>query len=369
MRKRKHYNMYESLTEFISLHQAFKNASRGKRNRMSVISLAVRLEESLLDIQRKLRDGTYEFGPYRSFHVYIPKKRLIESACFRDRIVHHAICAKLEPVFLPQFYRYSFACLPGRGTHKGMLALAHWMRTSRRPYYLKCDVSKYFPSIDRHVLLSLLSRSIGDVKMMALLERLIFSAPRTGIPIGNLTSQLFANVYLHELDNYVKRQLGQPYYIRYMDDFVFLLPSRLEAVELRAKVEDFVESKLKMQLSPQKVRVGHVNEGLPFVGYCLRPNRIRVRGASLRRSRRLVIQSYKKSFPAKSFRIRENWDAALVRQSPFFRSWSSFVGQTNYADDAFYLQRRLLADIERSSRDKVDKREKGNLHLQTAVGP
>ncbi len=362
MRKRKFDGLFDSMADFLNLRDAFYAASKGKRDRLAVATFQSTLEMNLFAMEKDLQNETYEFGPYRSFYVSEPKRRLIESARFRDRVVHHAICMKLNPIFFPRFYEYSFACLPGKGTHSSMLTLHKWVQKSGRPYFLKCDIRKYFPSVKRPILLGILKRTLADEKLLRLLEKLILTAPRTGIPIGNLTSQLFANIYLNELDQYVKRELKEPYYVRYMDDFVFLLNSHEEALRLREKIEKFVVEKLDLELSPEKVRIGLVDEGLPFVGYCLRPYSVRVRGASLRRCRKKVVAAYKKSF-ADGMSVREKWGEDIVRHSLFYRSWSSYVGQTRYAEDSFYLQEKLLNEIEEYSLEIRERRKEGSTPL------
>lgn len=348
MRKRKVFGLFEPMVEFSTLRQAFYRAAKGKKDRLAILSFQADLEGNIFDIQERLRNETYPFGPYRSFYVTEPKRRLIESACFQDRVVHHAMHERLEPLFDAQFYEYSFACRTGRGTHSAMLALHSWMRQSKLPIFLKCDIRKYFTSVHRPKLMSILRRSIGDEKMMRLLERLILSAPGAdGLPIGNLTSQLLANVYLNELDQFVKRKLRIKHYIRYMDDFVFLLEDKDVARALKETIKEFVSDELKLELSPEKVRIGQVLEGLPFVGYCLRPNEIRVRGAAMRRMRKKVRRAYRMSF-GRSYEMSEDfWDSQKTRHSLFFGSWSSFVGQTKYVrDGGTFLHRKLIEELE-----------------------
>lgn len=346
MRKRKIYGLFDPMTEFRVLNRAFKAASAGKKDRLAVLSFEMRLEENLFQLRDDLRTENYGFGPYRSFFVHEPKLRLIESACFRDRVVHHAIYGVLEPIFDAKFYEYSFACRTGRGTHAAMLTLHEWVRKSRLKTFLKCDIRKFFPSMDRTVMMSILERSIGDEKMMRLLEKLVMNAPRTGIPIGNLTSQLFANIYMNELDQFVKRQLRVRYYIRYMDDFIILCETPVEARTLRDTIEDFLISNLKLELSPEKVMIGQVSQGIPFVGYCQRPNGIRVRGAALRRSRKKVRKAFRSSFGRHYEMDEDFWESTKTRRSRFYGSWSSFVGQTKYADDGLYLQQKLARELE-----------------------
>lgn len=346
MRKRKVYGLFDPMTEFPNLIGAFYKAAKGKKNRLAVLSFQANLEDNLFDIQARLRDETYPFGPYRSFYVTEPKLRLIESACFQDRVVHHAIHERLEPLFDSQFYEYSFACRSGRGTHAAMLTLGEWIHNSRLPIFLKCDIRRFFTSINREKLLSILGKSIGDEKMMRLLERLILSAPRTGIPIGNLTSQLLANVYLNELDQFVKRRLRVKHYIRYMDDFILLTEDHESARVLKEEIRVFVEDELKLELSPEKVRIGHVNEGVPFVGYCQRPDDIRVRGAALRRMRKKVRKAYLASFGRHYEMPEDFWESQRMKRTLFYASWSSFVGQTKYTKNANGLSRNLIRELE-----------------------
>lgn len=346
MRKRKVYGLFDPMTEFPNLIGAFYKAAKGKKNRLAVLSFQANLEDNLFDIQARLRDETYPFGPYRSFYVTEPKLRLIESACFQDRVVHHAIHERLEPLFDSQFYEYSFACRSGRGTHAAMLTLGEWIHNSRLPIFLKCDIRRFFTSINREKLLSVLDKSIGDEKMMRLLERLILSAPRTGIPIGNLTSQLLANVYLNELDQFVKRRIRVKHYIRYMDDFILLTEDPESARVLKEEIRVFVEDELKLELSPEKVRIGHVNEGVPFVGYCQRPDDIRVRGAALRRMRKKVRKAYLASFGRHYEMPEDFWESQRTKRTLFYASWSSFVGQTKYTKNANGLSRNLIRELE-----------------------
>lgn len=346
MRKRKAYGLFDPMTEFSTLLQAFYRAGKGKKNRMAVLSFQSHLEDNIFAIQERLRNETYPFGPYRSFYVTEPKRRLIESACFQDRVVHQAMYEQLEPLFDPQFYEYSFACRTGRGTHAAMLTLGDWINRSRLPTFLKCDIRSFFNSIDRTKLVSILHKSIGDEKMMRLLERLILSAPRSGLPIGNLTSQLLANLYMNELDQFVKRQLQVKYYIRYMDDFILLTESHENARTLKETIRQYVEDELKLELSPEKVRIGQVHEGVPFVGYCQRPGEIRVRGAALRRMRKKVRKAYRKSFGENHEMPEDFWSSSKVKRSLFYASWSSYVGQTKYAKNANYLKEKMKNELE-----------------------
>lgn len=346
MRKRKAFGLFEPMSEFSSLIEAFYKAAKGKNDRLAVLAFKSELENNIFQIREELLNETYQFGPYRTFYVTEPKTRLIESACFQDRVVHHAIYDRLEPLYESQFYAYSFACRTGRGTHAAMLCLNDWVCKSGLRIFLKCDIRKFFPSVDREKLLVILRKSVGDEKMMRLMDRLVHSAPRTGIPIGNLTSQLFANIYMNELDQYVKRKLRVKYYIRYMDDFIVLTKDRESAHVLKEQMRDFVAKEMNLELSPEKVRIGNVNEGIPFVGYCQRPNEIKVRGAALRRIRKKVRRAYKRTF-GKNYEMPDGfWESEETKRTHFYGSWSSFVGQTKYARNGVYLQSKMKNELE-----------------------
>jgi RNA-directed DNA polymerase len=291
VRNRRLNGAWERFVTFDRLIRAFYRAASGKFNREAVLSFNTQLEKGIFKIRDDLLNDTYEWGPYRHFWVTDPKLRLIESASFRDRIVHQALVEVLEPWIDPAFFYHSYACRAGKGTHAAARQVQSWAARFPDQYYLQMDVSKFFPSIDRVVLYSLVENKISDEKMLKLIGSLIQSAPGTkGIPIGNLTSQLFANLFLDVLDQYIKRELRIPYYIRYMDDFVIIHPSRNFLTELRRKIEDFGHEKLKLNFHPSKVLINTVKEGIGFVGFRSLPNGLYLRGRSVRRFRKRLSE-------------------------------------------------------------------------------
>jgi len=192
-----------------------------------------------LNLKNYLTSNCYRPGKYRHFWVYDPKKRRISAPVFVDRVVHHALCQVIEPIFDRSFIYDSYACRRNKGNHQAMKRLQTFLRKPGAAYALKCDISKYFASINQQILLQLIKKKIADPKVLALLQIIIFSyrnpvqqdpheiassasSISRGIPIGNLTSQLFANIYLNELDYYVKQILRRKYYLRYVDDFIIL---------------------------------------------------------------------------------------------------------------------------------------------------
>lgn len=304
------------------------------------------LEGNLFKIQEKLKTKTYSFGPYHTFIVTEPKTRRVESASFSDKIVHHSIFSCLEPIYEPKFFTHSYACRPGRGTHRAMMTLGEWISCLPQSFFLKCDIRKYFASVNREKLFEIIEKTIGDPNVLALLNQLIFHAPGSGIPIGNLTSQLFANIYLNELDNYVKRQLQVGQYIRYMDDFVVLSESREQALLLKNKIKDYVFEVLKLELSPEKVLIAPVKKGVPFVGFLQTPRICRVRSQSLRRIQKKVTQAFDKTYMAKYRDIDifsdKFWTQKENKHTLFYGSWSSYLGHIQYTDSHDFLITQML---------------------------
>ena len=230
-------DLWEGLVSFSNLLLAAKKAAKGKRSRSSVARFRFDLEKELCELQDELIEHRYVPGPFQTFEIHEPKRRLISAAPFRDRVVHHALCGILEPIFEKGFVFDSYACRQGKGSHA---AVDRFQRFARRfRYVLKCDVQKYFPSIDHAILKRLLERKIKDADALWLAnvildhsneqepfvhwfpgdDLLTPSERRRGLPIGNQTSQFFANVYLNSFDHFVKETLRMPAYVRYMDDF------------------------------------------------------------------------------------------------------------------------------------------------------
>jgi hypothetical protein len=240
-----------------------------------------------------LQNRVYRHGGYREFVVIDSKKRTIKAAPFRDRVVHHALCNIIEPILDRSFIFDSYACRVGKGTHRAVLRLERFIRALRGPrgldqqpplrvYCLKCDVAQYFASINHVALLRILERRIRDPEVRWLIREIIGSHA-TGIPIGNLTSQLFANVYLNELDHYVKRVLRVRFYLRYMDDFLILGRDKRELHELKELIRTFLRDQLALTLHPKKAEVFPIDQGIDFLGYVIIGNRRLLRRSTVRR--------------------------------------------------------------------------------------
>ncbi len=286
MRNKRVFDLWQGFATFDRLLKAFYRAARGKFDCEAVLRFHGELEANLFRIKSDLSENRYEWGAYRRFWVVDPKLRLIESAPFRDRVVHHALAEVLEPIFEPSFYFHSYACRAAKGSHAAVKKLRAWVGNHPHFHYLQMDVMKFFPSIDRNVLYRLVEQRIGDECILRLIRSLLDTAPgEIGIPIGNLTSQLFANLYLDPLDQFIKRELRVPLYVRYMDDVILLSKSRAELLKWRILIESFGKESLHLRFHPNKVILGKVTEGIGFLGYRTYPWGIFLRGKSVRRFR------------------------------------------------------------------------------------
>jgi RNA-directed DNA polymerase len=286
------FRIWDGFATFSRLVRCFYKAARSKFDGEAVLRFYGDLEANLIQMRTDLLDERYQWGAYREFWVVDPKLRKIESAPFRDRVVHHAIHEVLEPLFDPSFYTHSYACRSGRGSHSAVQQLRRWIGNHPDGYYLQMDVAKYFPSVDRGVLFTKIEKRVGDPIFLRLIRSLLRASPGAcGIPIGNLTSQLFANLYLDTLDQFIKRELRVPRYVRYMDDLVLLSPSLDELRIWRKKIEEIGQDQLKLRFHPHKVSLGRVRDGVSFLGYRTYPSRVAVRGKNFRRFRKKMKQN------------------------------------------------------------------------------
>ncbi|MCK7542963.1 reverse transcriptase/maturase family protein [Marinobacter bryozoorum] len=300
----KTYNgLFEEIITFESLYGAYLRARKGKRKSWPCRHFEQDLEGNLIQLQNELIWGKYQTGPYRSFYVTEPKRRKITALkLFRDRVVQHAIVGAIEPIWERRFIGHSYACRPGKGTHCGAATaqrmLQQCLRKHGKVYVLKADISKYFASIDHDILLSLLRKRIADARLMSVIEDIIRSysepeSPGKGLPIGNLTSQLFANLYLDAFDDWIKCRRRERWYVRYMDDCIVVHHDKRHLQALRIDCQRWLSDNLDLATN-RKTDVfpvaHHGGRGLDFLGFHLWPDGRRLRKASLRRFRRQVRQ-------------------------------------------------------------------------------
>jgi retron-type reverse transcriptase len=314
------HGLFEEMCGWPNLWQAWRKASSGKRRKPGVASFEARLEENLSQLGEELRSGTWRPGAHVSFHIHEPKRRLISSAPFRDRVAHHALCNVTVPLLERSFVADSFANRVGYGTHRALDACQRHARRHR--YCLAMDVQQFFPSVDHEILMGLIRRRVRDERVLAMAGHVLaggagvfegrsrpfygedddlFAALRPrGLPIGNLTSQVWANVYLTPLDHFVKRELRCPGYVRYVDDFRLFGDDPREMWSWRDRVAERLAT-FRLRVHPRSQPRG-VEEGVPFLGFRVWPARRRVKARKVhhagRRLRLMARQVRDRAVPA-----------------------------------------------------------------------
>ena len=321
-------DLYDKVTSFENQISAAKKALKGTKSKTESLEFYFNLESNLINLQRELDDGTYEPGAYKYFKVFEPKEREIAVAPFRDRVVHHAIVNVLEPIYEKIFIADSYATRKNKGTHKAVLKSQEMIK--KNVWYLK-DIKKYFPSIDQDVMISILERKIKDKPILSLLEKVIRNggSEGKGLPIGNLTSQFLANVYLDRFDHYIKDELGFKYYIRYMDDFVIFDNDKEKLKVLRPKIEDFLKSELCLDLKENATYINKRMNGLSFLGMRVFPSTVRINRVNLKRT-------------VKKLRIKaELYSSGKIKDENITQSAQSITGYLKYFN-TYRLRRDLI---------------------------
>jgi len=283
---------YKSFISIENLLVAWEHFLRGKRSRKDVMLFQAELSANLSDLYYSLADQTYKHGPYSVFHISDPKPRTIHKAKVRDRIIHRLIYDNLFPYFDIGFVFDSYSCRKQKGTHRALdrfklFAGKVSKNNSQTCYVLKCDIKKFFASVNHAVLLKILKRHIADEDVIDLIEKVIssFYSNRSGIglPLGNLTSQILANVYLHEFDMFIKQGIRAKCYIRYTDDFVILSDNKEYLNSLLPTISEFLEKELKLMLHEHKVYIKTYASGLDFLGWVHFPHHRNIRTAAKRK--------------------------------------------------------------------------------------
>lgn len=282
---KKHRRLIEQITTTDNLRLAYAKTSRGKKMTWGYLEFKEYAEANLHLVQEELRDGGYRIGPYREFMVYEPKPRQISALDFKDRLVQHALCNIVAPIFERSLLPQTFACRVGLGTHAGVRYVQAKLRYTEAKYCLKTDYSKFFPSIDREVLHTLINRKIDCAGTLAILREII-PATGKGIPIGSLTSQLFANVYGNMADRFIHFDLGQRHWARYMDDIVVMGDDQERLMDDFLRLNDFSAERMKLRIG--KWQLAPVSRGVNFLGYRIWPTHKLLRKDSVLRAKRKV---------------------------------------------------------------------------------
>jgi retron-type reverse transcriptase len=341
-------NLFNRIVSFQNLLLAADKARKGKAKKHIVTRFEMDLEKHLWKLNDELTHQTYQPGNYYEFTIYDYKERKISAAPYRDRVVHHALCNLIEPLFDKTFIDDSYACRRGKGTHRAVRRFTEFAQKNR--YVLKCDIRKYFPSIDLEILKAMLAKKIQDARTLWLINLIIdnsnLQAPmneyfpgddlftpferRRGLPIGNLTSQFFANIYLNGFDHFMKEILRCLYYIRYVDDFIIFSNDKLWLWYIKEEIVKYL-NQLRLILHPQKCKVFAVDTGVDFLGYRVFP------------THRLLRQKNGFRFQRKLRYLKKAYASSIEERIAARQSVQAWVAHASHAN-TFGLQTALLGD-------------------------
>lgn len=318
---------FEKITSVENLLEAWKEFECGKKNRRDVQEFSLLLMDNIFSLHNNLLYHNYKHGDYQAFKINDPKPRDIHKANVRDRLLHHAIYRILYPFFEKTFIADSYSCRIGKGTHKAIdrFRVFGWevsKNNTRTCWILKCDIRKFFANIDHNILINILREYISDENIIKLLENVIksFSSGKNGegLPLGNLTSQLFVNIYLNKLDKFIKHELKAKCYIRYCDDFVILSENRKWLEDQVEQIRKFLHNKLKLELHPDKISINTLASGVDFLGWVNFSNHRVLRTKTRRRMLRKIKE--------KRFLLCEE----LISEELFNQSLQSYLGMLGH---------------------------------------
>ena len=376
-------NIFNSITSLETLLIADKRALKGKRYNKYATDFNYELISNLLKLQTELRNNTYKPLNYRKKIITEPKTRLIEAPAYRDRVVHHALHHYLSPFYEQFFIADSFACRPGRGIHNATARVQHFLRSGGDNLYVcQIDISKYYASINHERLMELLQEKIQDEQLINLLKIIIdstdsghehdflfmpdsyyFTKGRRGIPIGNLTSQLFANIYLHHVDMYAKQTLKIRHYVRYMDDILFFHHDKAQLQAWQQAITKFLYEDLYLTVNPHKIRLYPTKLGVSFVGYVIYPHYLRLRSSSVRR--------FKKHYHKQLCAVADDrLDVDIMRES--FASWKAHAQHASSQHLVERLESQqddylFVRNVKRYYRKHNKKEIKPKTYIQTSL--
>lgn len=348
--------MFEEICRFENLLNAAMKAARGKRGKASVAAFEYRLADELIALRQELLNGSYRPGHYTHFVIKDPKRRCISAAPFRDRVVHHALCNRIEPLFERHFIPDSYANRRGRGTHRALTRLQRF--AGRYRYVLRLDIVKYFPAIDHQILLKHLSQVLTDESTLALIRVILASGDRIdeqgydgtlfpgddllsycrprGLPIGNLTSQFWANCYLHPLDLFVKRELGWSAYLRYVDDMALFGDSKRELWRAKRAIIARL-MRLRLRIHERSAQVAQTAHGVPWLGFIVFPHHRRVKARKVVHATHRLGERY------------AAWEKGDISFAEFDASVQGWINHVRYAD-SWGLRRHVLQDFDLAAR-------------------
>lgn len=330
-------NKYYEYLNYEKLMEAHIKSKKGKGLRKEIILFNLKQEEYILWLLEKLKNKTYKHGGYTSFYVTEPKVRKIEKSRYIDRIVHRWLVDNfLSPAFVPQFIPNSYACLKQRGMHRAALyvqdSMKHCKRIWNEYYILKMDIAKYFDNINKEILLNIIKRKIKDRNILWLVHEILYAQKREkGLEIGNYTSQMFANIYLNEIDQFIKHQLRIKYYCRYLDDSIVIVKTKKEAKYALEKIKKFLKDNLGLELN-KKTQIFKNKQGVNFCGYKINEYRMKLRDKGK--------QKLKKKVKKLTFKIK-NGEISSKEAKKYLAGHMGYIkyaNANNLLEKLFYLE-------------------------------
>ncbi|OGR22844.1 MAG: RNA-dependent DNA polymerase [Desulfobacterales bacterium RIFOXYA12_FULL_46_15] len=340
--------LYEKIISFQNILLASRKARKGKRFIRGTALFEVELEKNIFKIIQDLELKTYTPGEFRDFYIYDPKMRLISAAPYYDRVIHHAVMNIVEPLVSKSYIDDSYACITGRGTHKAVERYKKFQTSNQ--FVLKCDIQKYFQSIDHDILMEKLNHQIKCKDTLWLFKTIIQSRDypgpleyfdndtlftpvqcKKGIPIGNLTSQFFSNLYLNDFDHFMKEKIKVQHYIRYCDDFVVFSNDKARLADIKKSIIGYLDG-LRLKVHKHKTRVFRVTDGVDFLGYRIWPDHTKIRKS--------VVKAYRKRLKRMG-KAYEKGKLGLDRITASIQSWMGHVQHAN----SYGLKKEILSGI------------------------
>jgi retron-type reverse transcriptase len=302
--------MYNHIISLENLLEAWKEFLKGKRSKKDVQEFQYRLSDNIFALHTDLKNKTYVHGGYYAFNISDPKPRNIHKASVRDRLLHHALYRKLYPLFDIHFIHDSYSCRKFRGTHRALRCFRKFAHKASKNntktlWVLKCDIKKFFASVDQKILGEILKKYITDLDVIDLIKRVTDSFSSTaagkGLPLGNLTSQLLVNVYMNEFDQFMKHELKAEYYVRYADDFVIMSRDKAWLQEILLKISDFLNERLALRLHPDKISIRTFASGVDFLGWVHFPDHGVLRTVTKKKMFRKIETTQRKAETVRSY--------------------------------------------------------------------
>jgi retron-type reverse transcriptase len=342
-------NLWHQIVSFENLLLAAHKAKKGKRFKQNILEFNYNLEPNIWQLKEELESQIYQPGDYSTFEIEQPKYRLISAAPYRDRVIHHALCNIISPIFERTFIGHSYANRVGYGSHRALNRCIDLTRTHQ--YVLQCDIKKYFPSIDLEILKSLIRRKIKCHRTLWLIDKIIDNSNpqaivndyfagddlltplnrRKGLPLGNLTSQFFANIYLNGLDHFVTEDLKISTYLRYVDDFAIFSNDRSQLSDIRQLIELYLVE-MRLKLHQIKTQIFTTNIGVSFLGFRILSDRIRVRNINIRRGKHRIKM------------LKRSLEDGKISLDGYRQSVQSWIAHLNHAD-TWRLQQQLFIGL------------------------